>query len=585
MRHNHLVRRWGLPRGVLVAVCAIAAALCLPAAASAADGQVQVLKAVKGYPGQSTFSCRTDAIPIHPGQNINDLALTQTCPHAQRISGSVSPSVFNKGSKTKGFITRFKPSMLEVHDDGSTTTPPVWDLHLHHVVWIDPHGGPTFASGEEKTIPKLPRGYGYEVAGGANWMINQMIHELNAREGRSVYITWEIDWVPETPATQKQIQPATVRWMDVAGLPHLYPVFDATKRYDLDKDGKYVFPDDVPTDPSQPGYSQRANISRSHKWVVPKSGATLVFTAGHMHPGGLHTDLTVSRDGPDPGSTPGDSPEETVPLFRSKAHYFEPAGAVSWDVSMTATPRDWRIHLKPGDVVDVSVTYNVKRGDWYESMGIMPLLWSTAHDPAARDPFDNPAQVGAMYKEDGILTHGRLPENKDTEARTNLKLPDPRKLRNGPKVPKSGVDIDGFFFKQGGYSAVKGFPKKLMRPVVVKEGQSLTFTNQEALPGTSNEDQVWHSITTCKAPCNKGSGIGYPLAKPTHGGLDFDSGQLGYGQSWSSEVTTGSNQYTTPVLKKPGTYTYFCRIHPYMRGTFRVIKSKSGGYAVAPGSS
>jgi plastocyanin len=35
-------------------------------------------------------------------------------------------------------------------------------------------------------------------------------------------------------------------------------------------------------------------------------------------------------------------------------------------------------------------------------------------------------------------------------------------------------------------------------------------------------------------------------------------------------VTTGSAVYTTPTFKKPGTYTYFCRIHPFMRGSIRV---------------
>ncbi len=572
MRNNHLVRRWGLPRGVLVAICAVGVGACLlPAAAQAGE---PTLKAVKSYPGLSTFECRTNAIPIHPGQNINDIGLTQTCPHAKRLSGSVSPSVFASGSTTKGYITRFKPSMVEIHSDGTTTTPPVWDLHLHHVVWIAPNGGPTFAAGEEKTIPKLPKGYGFKVAGGANWAINQMIHELNAREGRSVYITWQIDWVPETSPARTDINPVNIRWMDVAGLPHLYPVFDAKREYDLNGDGKYVFPDEVPSDPSKPGYSQRKNISKSRRWVVPNGGATLVFTAGHMHPGGLHTDLKVSRDGPDPGTVAGDTPTETTPIYRSKAHYFEPAGAVSWDVSMTATRPDWRVRLRAGDVVNLSVTYNVKRADWYESMGIMPLAWSSKPDPAARDPFADAAAVHAMYKEGGILTHGRLRENIDHKARKNYKLPDPRKLPDGPKAPKGGINIDGFFYNAGGYSAVRGFPSKLMRPVVVRQGQSLTFTNDEALPGTTNEDQVWHSITTCKAPCNRGSGIGYPLASATNGNTDFDSGQLGYGQSWSKEVTTGSNQYTTQPLTKPGTYTYFCRIHPYMRGSFRVEKPK-----------
>ena len=46
-------------------------------------------------------------------------------------------------------------------------------------------------------------------------------------------------------------------------------------------------------------------------------------------------------------------------------------------------------------------------------------------------------------------------------------------------------------------------------------------------------------------------------------------------------MTTGSNVYTTPPLtyqpnrngKKATTFTYFCRIHPLMRGSIRVRKS------------
>ncbi len=63
-------------------------------------------------------------------------------------------------------------------------TPSVWDLHLHHVVWLAPDGGPTFASGEEKTIAKFPQGYGIEVGGDATWGLNYMIHNLNSTSGR-----------------------------------------------------------------------------------------------------------------------------------------------------------------------------------------------------------------------------------------------------------------------------------------------------------------------------------------------------------------------------------------------------------------
>jgi plastocyanin len=498
---------------------------------------------------------------------MNLFGSTKTCPNAVKVSGPGDASIFDPGSTAQGFVTRFQPSMVEVHKNGKLTTPSVWDLHLHHVVWIAPNGGPTFASGEEKTIAKMPQGYGLPVGADATWGLNYMIHSLNSTSGRSVYITWEIDWVPQTTPARTDINPVSIQWLDVAGAPHIYPVFDAKRSYDSNGDGQFVFPDEVSNDPSQPSYAERGNISSARTWTL-KNPETLVFGAGHLHPGGMHVDLQVARDGPDPGTVDGDDPSEIRPLFRSDAHYYEPAGAVSWDVSMEATPPDWRISLKAGDTVSINVTYDVRKASWYEAMGILPLAVSPVSDPMAKDPFDDDAAVKAMYDEGGILTHGRLPENIDYKANKNLHLPDPRDLKARKKnVAKTGIAIQGFLFQQGGFSAIKGFPTNLMRPPTIKAGQSVTFTNEDALFDAPDTQEVWHSITSCKAPCNRGSGIGYPLAR---GPIDFDSGQLGFGNGTSSEVTTGSAVYTTPAFKKPGTYTYFCRIHPFMRGSIRV---------------
>jgi hypothetical protein len=222
-------------------------------------------------------------------------------------------------------------------------------------------------------------------------------------------------------------------------------------------------------------------------------------------------------------------------------------------------------------------------------MGIMPVSWVPGHpDPDAKDPFDDAAAVKAMYDERGDLTHRRLEENIDYKANKNLGLANPRKLRSAKRVPKSGIDIRSFTYLNGGFTAQRGFPTSLMKPPTIKSGQSALFTSLDALPSETNEEQAWHSITSCRAPCNRGSGIGYPLA---NGPVKFDSGQLGSGKGiFSAGVTTGSNQYTTPALYynkgnrdriktkngkkkiKATTYTYFCRIHPSMRGSIRVVK-------------
>jgi len=50
--------------------------------------------------------------------------------------------------------------------------------------------------------------------------------------------------------------------------------------------------------------------------------------------------------------------------------------------------------------------------------------------------------------------------------------------------------------------------------------------------------------------------------------VQFDSGELGD----AGAPTAGTDTWRTPTNLDPGTYTYFCRIHPFMRGSFRVTK-------------
>jgi plastocyanin len=97
---------------------------------------------------------------------------------------------------------------------------------------------------------------------------------------------------------------------------------------------------------------------------------------------------------------------------------------------------------------------------------------------------------------------------------------------------------------------------------VIHAGQQLSFKNLDdsATPAT------WHTITACKAPCNRDTGIAYPIAD---GSRQFDSGQLGTNPPFGAPAT-GRITWKTPSNLPPGTYTYFCRVHPFMRGSFRV---------------
>jgi plastocyanin len=266
--------------------------------------------------------------------------------------------------------------------------------------------------------------------------------------------------------------------------------------------------------------------------------ADIVAAVGHLHPGGLRDDIFVRREG---------AGAEKL-IFRSQAKYYDPAGPVSWDVSLTASRPDWRVGVKAGDVLRIAATYDTRQSAWYENMGIV-LLFVAPNEQGGPDPF------AETVNPNGVLTHGHLAENDNHGGRGTI-YPDARKAANGPQT--STVDIRGFQFRPGDLGQLYDGGKV----PVVPQGQSLTFVNQD---DTSIE---WHSITTCRAPCNRSTGISYPLA---NGGpaVQFDSGQLGYGPKGLSPAAN-TVEFQTPSNLPQGTYTYFCRIHPFMRGAFRV---------------
>jgi len=490
----------------IVPLAVLACLAVLPVAGAAASHTQPKAKAfeVKGarYPGMQHLRLKYGPVLVKPGQNTIEINFDAPFP------------------KVPGYITRFSPNLTYLNGK----VPRVDVLHLHHGVWLLDFQ-PVFAAGEEKTILNLPRGYGFAYRPGQKWALNYMIHNLLPNRDR-VYMTYDLDFVPASTPAAKRIHAVHTIWNDVEA-SKAYPVFDALRG--MGKNGRYTYPTQSPTDPYAGG------AARNRK-VIDRAGA-LVFTAGHLHPGGLANDLYLTRGG------------RSVRIFHSVAKYWEPAGAVSWDVAMTATPTSWRVAVKPGDILSTTATYDTRRASWYESMGIMPV--AMADGVKGVDPFKHKVDVP------GAITHGPLPENRVHGGKPSG-LPTASSLPDGP-VPSGPVAIKGFVYGQGDLAGTGLFG----RPPIVKAGESLSFVNLDANP----TDNVFHTITACKAPCTATTGIAYPLAD---GPVVFDSSELGFGLRG---FTPASNRDTwrTPASLSPGTYTYFCRIHPFMRGAFRVV--------------
>jgi plastocyanin len=427
-----------------------------------------------------------------------------------------------------GYVVRFKPDLVRTNG----TVPPIEQLHLHHSVWISTaFSDPMFASGEEKTIFSLPNGYGLPVHPYRElWLLNFMLHNQTPTPD-DVFITYEIDYIPAkavAPGSIKEVQPY---WLDVGSFNGANPIYNTQRGYGSVA-GECSFPKEKcagfdPYGKSVPGNGLPGN---GVGWTRTIPSGTVVWMVGHLHPGGLRTDVDLIRAG-----------VGTKRVFTSDAHYFDPNGPVSWDMAMETTKPDFRLRVSPGDKLALNSVYETAHASWYEGMGIV-VLFIAPGDASGPDPF---AQF--VDPDDTAITHGHLKEA------GNHGGPDGPPLPAGRVVKTSTVVIGAFNY----------LPGQIGSGIIpqVRRGQPLTFVNADAAL------QIFHTLTACAATCNGATGISYPLA---NGPIDFDSLELGLGPPG---VTAASNRVTFKLDTSTfatGTYTFFCRVHPFMRGEFEV---------------
>jgi len=484
-----------------------------------------------------------------------------------------------------GWITRIEPNM--VRPDGSI--PKSSEVMFHHGVWLnnnrddatDQDAGAAFperfyATGEEKTAMDLPPGFGYRYLTTDTWTLNHMIHNL-VTAPMELYITYTVDFIPDGSPLAEGIEPVRPIWMDVEN-GSFYPVFDV-KRGRGGADGEFTYPADA-GNPYGSG-------PKLNEWTVDRDGV-LVHTTGHVHTGGLSTELYLKRNGASYAgprcarlrtmtarqkknwskkrkarfrgrqkkvracrSTQPKVTGNRVELFTSKAHYFGNRPPVSWDVAMFTTSPNWKVEVKAGDTLELQTTYETKIASWYESMGLQ-VVYMADSDSVGKNPYRRKVSYP------GVINHGQLEENSDHGGTGPVVGPDPRKLPSG-LLTSGPLMIGGYSYEAGDFR----IPGATGRPPVVAKGEQMTFQ----LSSSDEDDQIWHSLTSCKAPCNRSTGISYPIPD---GEFQFDSGQLGSGGPPTVNRTTWSTPKNMPV----GTHTFFCRIHPLMRGAVRVVKPK-----------
>ena len=229
-------------------------------------------------------------LPVKPGQN--DVL--------------VGPITVEKPQRD-GYITRFRPNLVRA--DGSI--PPVEQVHLHHGTWLSEpeYGtGPFFASGEEKTIAPFPRGYGLPIKVTDQWQLLYMVHSA-IQQPFEVYITYDIDFVPEAKGKEIGLKDAYPVWTDVR--PSGYPVFNVQRPFG-GGDGTCTWPAEkcanhdpygkVIVGQGKPGNGKGEDIELPAKGedfgkMSNFTGGTMIGIGGHVHPGGLSNEVDLVRPG------------------------------------------------------------------------------------------------------------------------------------------------------------------------------------------------------------------------------------------------------------------------------------------------
>lgn len=342
-------------------------------------------------------------------------------------------------------------------------------------------------------------------------------------------------------------------------------------------------------------YGRDTNVTTS--MLGGQTTGTLVVMGGHLHTGGIRDEVSLVRGGVE------------RPIHISDAYYWNAkdpnkigARPVSWDFSMTGSTNDlgWAINVQAGDKIRLNSIYDAEIGSWYENMGIVMTWvlpgeqigydvfakngdgsWKVALNPgvprnAAMPAFATDLDADSLvpYHERcdmtlngdgtgtlclrGPITH---PHYKASGNHGNCSLVDTcpaLSVPSGVEGPlMDTIPMGGFNYGPADFAVigVQGIPR-------VMQGTPVKFVNLDTA------DNMWHTVTRCAYPCTGPTTVDYPIADGgagIHDPMDFDSSELGIGLSVPNRV----DWTFTPAQK--GVYTFFCRVHPSMRGAIEVV--------------
>jgi plastocyanin len=465
----------------------------------------------------------------------------------------------------------------EVHTyvlDAQGKKVPGSEVHTHHVhLLLANPANPSYldwlyGTGEEmtggsiaeraKADPAYAQGrrYGLQVTQGKQLGVLSMLHNMTA-QSRTIYIRFQIRFVY---GTHDQIQQAK-HWDFHALTPQIFGgTFNVPRT-----GGHYAWPVQLSrvARTSQNRGTMTSNPTPSTfepgvgiVWTAPYSG-TIVVSAGHLHAGG--TDAVLSNL----GSRANPCPQQGLPGFPGTTlldsrvighHGLWPSN----DYQMGLSQYRWRAYVHKGDRLAINGSYLAKQFAYPDAMVFAGVYVDRAAPPPAGSgcaPFLAGHPGATLHRI--IRTTINHPWSMYPDQPTCAHCDHPEK-RPTPGPATNVVQILGMQYLPGN----GGTSGAAAGPPVVTRGQSLTFVNEDY-----SESLMRHTVSTCQAPCNGMDTTNYPFFDGR-----VDSGVLGWMFEDAYVSSSKTPQWTLNTSNlHTGYYTFYCRLHPFMRGSFYVV--------------
>jgi plastocyanin len=496
-----------------------------------------------------------------------------------------------------GMIVAVEPGLRRVED---LSVPSMQEAHIHHAHWfrLDPgnpednylfgNGEWIFGTGDEETRADFserseadPNGpiYGQQLSATGPQLMIYMLHNKTSRPLHA-YLVLDVTFIHGSAAELDALGGRP--YHDITGV-----LFGRTF--------------DVPRNPTGDGTFSTTRDSRrgAIEWTATADG-TIIGTGSHLHPGGL--EVLTENMGSEQHPCPDDGRGTGGTLLLDSDAVWRDGVRFSEDFQMEVTHPAWRAPVHKGDVIRITGHYANKDNAWYTAMTHQGLYLDKAQPPQGRcKPYlinqPKPQMKHKKVRKRVLVTKRRVVRDKRTGHRVvrvtqrwktkwvmrkvkakriavtagvpnrawghhkdricgaeHGALPcDKEEVPRPPGQFTDTVTIADFLYVPGDMS----LPDPVGSPPRVKAGRPLTFVNVDQTLG------IRHSVTTCPWPCNGSYVANYP-----HPDGVWDSGTLGYDLVDGGEPNPISR---TPPDLAVGKYSYFCRIHPWMRGAFEVV--------------